>query len=56
MVQTLSKRLQLSDLSKKIELPAGTYKIKFVNPDQKIDQEQSVTLGAGEVKKVMRKS
>lgn len=41
---------------KKIELPAGTYKIKFVNPDQKIDQEQSVTLGAGEVKKVMRKS
>ncbi|MBO5753909.1 MAG: PEGA domain-containing protein, partial [Proteobacteria bacterium] len=40
---------------KKIELPAGTYKIKFVNAEQKIDQEQSVTLGAGEVKKVMRK-
>jgi hypothetical protein len=56
MVQTLSKRLQLSDLSKKIELPAGTYKNKFVNAVPKNDQEQSVILGVEESKKIMRKS
>ncbi len=40
---------------KKIELPAGSYTIRFVNKDAGIDTEQSVTLDGGEVKKVLRK-
>ena len=40
---------------KKIEMPANAYTIRCVNEEQGIDNEQSVTLGAGEVKKVMFK-
>ena len=39
---------------KKIELPAGTYTIRFVNKEQGINTEQSVTVEAGKKVKVMR--
>lgn len=39
---------------KKLELPAGSYKIRFVNTEAGINSEQTVTLGAGEIKKVTR--
>lgn len=38
---------------KKIELPAGTYKVTLVNVAENINHEISVPLGAGEVKKVL---
>ena len=40
---------------KKIELPAGTYTIRFINEEQGINTEQSVSVAAGQVQKVMRK-
>ena len=39
---------------KKIELPPGTYTIRFVNNEQGINSEQSVTVTAGQVQKVVR--
>lgn len=39
---------------KKIELPAGSYTIKFVNLEQGIDSVQTVELKGGEVQKVVR--
>ncbi|MFA5623487.1 MAG: serine/threonine-protein kinase [Bradymonadales bacterium] len=38
---------------KKVELPAGSYKVRFVNDDAGINVEKSVTLGAGELKTLM---
>lgn len=37
---------------KKIEMPASSYTIRCVNEEQGVENEQTVTLGAGEVKKV----
>ena len=39
---------------KKIELPPGTYTIRFVNNEQGINSEQSVTVTGGQVQKVVR--
>lgn len=38
---------------KKVELPPGSYTVRFVNEEAGINTEKSVTLGAGELKTVM---
>lgn len=39
----------------KVELPAGTYKLQFINAERNINSTQTVTLKGGETQKVMRR-